>query len=95
MDQKKQYALLLALHYDRANSKETLVKALENLGIDSYDYQPNPGPDVRKFLKSVEEGETTVEKGLHKLEFFDLEVRFLLSVSLHLAVNYLETVLKK
>lgn len=95
MNQNKQYALLLALHYDRANSKETLKKALEYLDIDSYDFQPNPGPDVKKFLKSIEDGETTVEKGLHQLEFFDVEVRFLLSVSLHLAVNYLETVLKK
>lgn len=92
MDKKKQYALLLALHYDHADPKKTLAMALEHLGVDSDDFSPNPGVELRKLQDSVKEG-ADVYAELHKLTFFSEEVRFLLSVSTHLALEYLQTTL--
>jgi hypothetical protein len=88
LNKSKQLALLMALTYGSATPADVVAKALEHLGVDSYDFTPNPGPELKKLQKAVEGGAPLTEE-LLKLECFDEEVKFLVSVSLQLAVEYL------
>jgi hypothetical protein len=88
LNKSKQLALLMALNHGAANSADVIAKALEHLGVDSYDYTPNHGPELKKLQKAVEDGAPLTDE-LLKLECLDEEVKFLVSVSLQLAVDYL------
>jgi hypothetical protein len=96
MSEKQQLALLMALSLKPASEAEGVVKtAIEAMGLDSYDYAPNVGAAMLKALEERKEGES-VHSRLCTLEFFDAEVRFLLSVTpddYTLAKDYLKAVL--
>jgi hypothetical protein len=97
MSEKQQLALLMALSLKPASEAEGVVKtAIKAMGLNSYDYTPNVGAEMLKALEERKEGESVHSK-LCALEFFDAEVRFLLSATPEdytLGMDYLKAVIR-